>query len=70
MRRIVIRTSVSFGPLSFETASSTDILVVDSPSMVSITSPARMPSREAGVPSIGVITVSRPLRRPTRMPRP
>ena len=63
-------TWVPFGPLSLSTASSTVMVSVGSPSMVSITSPARMPSFEAGVPSIGVITVSRPLRAPTRMPRP
>ena len=41
-----------------------------SPSILLITSPARSPMRDAGVPSIGVITVSWPLRMPTRMPRP
>jgi len=35
---------------------------VGAPSTAAITSPARRPTREAGVPSIGVITVMRPPR--------
>lgn len=51
-----MRTCVPLGPLSRETASSIDSLSVGSFSMRWMTSPARMPSREAGVPSIGAIT--------------
>ena len=69
-RAMVMVTSVSFGPLSFITASSSGMLSVGSPSMLVMMSPARMPMREAGVPSSGEMTVSLSSRMPTRMPSP
>ena len=69
-RATVIVTLVSLGPLSRPTASSRVMVSVGSPSIRLMTSPGRMPSRSAGLPAIGVITVSLPSRTPTRMPSP
>ena len=63
-------TFVPFGPLSFLTTASTERSSIGSPSTWSMTSPARMPSRSAGEPSTGVMTVTFPLRLLMMIPSP
>jgi len=57
-RRILNETCVPLGPRSLARASSIDIPIVSCPSISAMTSPARIPARKAGVPSIGEMTVS------------
>ena len=69
-RTIVIFTGLPLGPRSRFTASSMDMPRASSPSILLITSPARMPSLWAGVPSKGATTVMLPSTACTVMPRP
>ena len=62
-RRIVIVTWLPFGPRSLRTTSSVvTSSLISSFSMCVMTSPARIPSLKAGVPSMGAMTVIRPIR--------
>ena len=56
-RRTVIVTFVPSGPRSRSAASSIVRPAVDFPSTFTIWSPERSPARNAGLPSIGEITV-------------
>ncbi len=70
-RRIVIVTGVPLGPRSFRTTSSVETSSFSSSSSTWVMmSPARMPSLKAGVPSMGAITVMRPIRFWIWIPRP
>ena len=69
-RTMVILTVVPFGPLSFLTTASIGRSSIGSPSTRSMMSPARIPSRWAGEPSTGVMTVTRPFRFEMMIPRP
>ena len=63
-------TVVPGSPRNFPTDSVRFRLAVGSPSISRILSPAFMPALDAGVPSIGEITVSAPSLKPTTMPSP
>ena len=66
----MITTLVPGSPRSFLTASSSEMPSVASPSISMILSPDSRPARNAGVPSIGAITVSIVSLMPMVMPRP
>ena len=63
-------TEVEGSPLSLLTASCNDMFMVESSSIAIILSPDLRPALNAGVPSIGEITVSIPSLRPTTIPSP
>ena len=68
--RMLIVTLVPFGPLMSFTASMRLMSLVEVSSIITILSPARMPARNAGVSSMGAMTVSIPSLIPMVMPMP
>ena len=69
-RWIVTVMSEPTGPRIMSTASSRVSPITLSPSTWMMTSPGCTPARSAGVPSIGVTTLTKPFSWVTSMPRP